>query len=86
MTLEQLQTQINNLEQELTALKNSQQSETILNQKHYADEGKIFRRKHDHFLMGESISLGYDYSLGFKRIDKIDFYEQIPDPELGIEE
>ena len=47
-----------------------------------AEEGKVFRRLHDGMLFGKQITLGYDYSLGFKRIDKEIFYEQIPDPEL----
>ena len=33
-------------------------------------------------LFGNQIILGYDYSLGFKRIDKEVFYEQILDPEV----
>lgn len=51
-----------------------------------AEEGKVFRRLHDGMLFGKQIILGYDYSLGFKRIDKEIFYEQIPDPELQDDE
>ena len=34
-----------------------------------ADEGKVFRRKHDGFVMGNEIFLGIDYSLGYERVD-----------------
>lgn len=34
-----------------------------------ADEGKVFRRKHDGFIMGNEIFLGNDYSLGYERVD-----------------
>jgi|LSQX01.3.fsa_nt_gb hypothetical protein len=47
-----------------------------------AEEGKVYRRLHDGMIFGREIVLGYDYSLGFKRIDKEVFYEQIPDPEI----
>ena len=47
-----------------------------------AEEGKIYRRLTDGMLFGNQIILGYDYSLGFKRIDKEVFYEQILDPEV----
>ena len=51
-----------------------------------AEEGKIYRRLTDGMIFGKQIALGYDYSLGFKRRDKEEFYEQIPDPELETEE
>lgn len=51
-----------------------------------ADEGKIYRRLTDGMIFGNQITLGYDYSLGFKRRDKEVFYEQISDPELQINE
>ena len=47
-----------------------------------AEEGKVYRRLHDGMIFGNQILLGYDYSLGFKRIDKEVFYEQIPDPDI----
>ncbi len=46
-----------------------------------ADAGKVFRRIHDRFQMGDRISLGYDYSTGRKRLDVAEHYEQIDDPD-----
>lgn len=46
-----------------------------------ASEGKVFRRKHDNFIMGETIYLGYDYSTGVKREDKEEYYTEIDKPE-----
>lgn len=45
-----------------------------------ATEGKVFRRIHDHFLMGDQIVLGFDYSTGVKREDLPEYYEQIDAP------
>ena len=45
-----------------------------------ADEGKVFRRKHDGFIMGNEIFLGNDYSLGYERVDKPEYYEEIEEP------
>ena len=45
-----------------------------------ASEGKVFRRIHDQFVMGESIVLGYDYSTGVKREDKAEYYEEVDKP------
>lgn len=42
-----------------------------------ADEGKVFRRIHDGFIMGVEIVLGIDYSTGVPREDKEEYYEQI---------
>jgi hypothetical protein len=46
-----------------------------------ADTGKVFRRKHDNFIMGNEIFLGNDYSLGYERVDLPDYYEEIEAPE-----
>ena len=46
-----------------------------------ADEGKVFRRKHDGFIMGNEIFLGNDYSLGYERVDLPEYYEEIEVPE-----
>jgi hypothetical protein len=42
-----------------------------------AENGKVFRRIHDGFIMGEEIALGIDYSTGQPREDKEEYYEQI---------
>ena len=46
-----------------------------------ADEGKVFRRKHDGLIMGNEIFLGNDYSLGYERKDLLEYYEEIEMPE-----
>lgn len=46
-----------------------------------AEEGKVFRRKHDGLVMGSRISLGFEYSTGEKREDKAKYYEEIDEPE-----
>ena len=46
-----------------------------------AEEGYVFRRIHDGFVMGNEIYLGFDYSTGIKRPDKAEYYEQIVEPE-----
>lgn len=46
-----------------------------------ADEGKVFRRKHDGFIMGNEIFLGNDYSTGTARQDLPEYYEEIDAPE-----
>ena len=45
-----------------------------------AQEGKVFRRIHDGFIMGKEIYLGFDYSTGAERIDLPEYYEQIDEP------
>lgn len=46
-----------------------------------AQAGKVFMRRHDNFIMGNEIYLGYDYSTGVKREDKDYYYEQIDEPK-----
>jgi hypothetical protein len=50
-----------------------------------ADEGKVFRRKHDGFVMGNEIFLGNDYSTGTARQDLPEYYEEIDAPEEYFE-
>jgi hypothetical protein len=47
-----------------------------------AATGKVFRRKHDGFIMGSEIHLGYDYSTGTKRQDLPEYYEQVDDERV----
>lgn len=49
-------------------------------------EGKVFRRIHDGFIMGNEIWLGYDYSTGQQRYDLPEYYEEIDEPIKTIEE
>ncbi len=42
----------------------------------YAKPGNIFVREHDGFRMGETVSLGYDYSTGVKRLDLPEYYRE----------
>jgi hypothetical protein len=44
-----------------------------------AEKGKVFRRKHDGFIMSDTIILGYDFSTGVKRQDLPEYYEQVDD-------
>lgn len=50
-----------------------------------ADTGKVFKRKHDDFIMGNEIFLGNDYSLGYERKDLPEHYEEIEAPVEEIE-
>ena len=45
-----------------------------------AQAGKVLRRIHDGFIMGNEIYLGIDYSTGEPREDKPEYYEEIDDP------
>ena len=42
------------------------------NRQYYCDEGMVFRRKADGFIMGNGIDLGYT--------DSIENYEEVDDP------
>lgn len=45
-----------------------------------SNEGKVFRRIHDGFLMDTIIFLGIDYSTGIPREDLPEYYEEIDKP------
>ena len=45
------------------------------NRQYYCDEGKVFRRKADGFIMGNGLDLGVT--------DSIENYEEIDDPNAG---
>ncbi len=83
MTLLELQQQIIALQEQLNLLKGEPVT-SITPTVVYAEEGNVFQRKHDGLIMGSKLSLGYDYSLGFRRIDKVEFYKQIPNPDLEV--
>lgn len=42
------------------------------NRQYYCDEGKVFRRKADGFIMGDGLDLG--------DVDSIENYEEVDDP------
>jgi hypothetical protein len=42
-----------------------------------AEEGYVFKRLHDGFIMGKTIHLGIDHSTGTPREDKAKYYAQI---------
>ena len=50
-----------------------------------AQQGKVFKRIHDGFTMGNEIYLGVDYSTGEARPDKSEYYEEIEEPITIIE-
>lgn len=50
-----------------------------------AQEGYIFVRIHDNFKMSNEITLGYDYSTGVKRQDKIEYYREEPMTEEELQ-
>lgn len=50
-----------------------------------AEEGYVFVRIHDNFVMSNEIVLGYDYSTGVKRLDKEEYYRQEVAPETETE-
>ena len=43
-----------------------------------AKEKHVFVRNHDNFRMSNEIHLGYDFSTGIKRQDKIEYYREEP--------
>ena len=43
-----------------------------------AKEGMTFVRIHDGFDMGDTIYLGIDYSTGEPRVDKPEYYTEVP--------
>jgi hypothetical protein len=45
-----------------------------------AQQGKVFCRIHDGFIMGNEIYLGVDYSTGTPREDKPEYYEEVDEP------
>lgn len=47
-----------------------------------ATQGKVFKRIHDGFVMGNSISLGVDYSTGAPREDLPEYYTEVFDPNI----
>lgn len=44
------------------------------NRQYYCDEGKVFRRKDDGFIMGDGLDLGYT--------DSIKNYEEVDNPDI----
>lgn len=50
-----------------------------------ANEGFVWKRKHDGFIMDKEIHLGYDFSTGVKREDKQTYYEQVEKPKEELE-
>lgn len=44
------------------------------NRQYYCDEGKVFRRKDDGFIMGDGLDLGY--------ADSIENYEEVDNPDI----
>jgi len=50
-----------------------------------AQEGYIFVRIHDGFKMSNEITLGYDFSTGVKRQDKIEYYREEPMTEEELQ-
>lgn len=45
-----------------------------------ADQGKVYKRIHDGFVMSEQIILGKDFSTGVERDDLPEYYAQVFDP------
>jgi hypothetical protein len=50
-----------------------------------AKENHIFVRIHDNFRMSNEIHLGYDFSTGVKRQDKIEYYREEPMTEEELQ-
>lgn len=81
-TVEQLQQQITLLQEQLNNIKGESNIEI---KRYEAEPGFVFKRNRDGMIFGNLLLLGYDYSTGKKRVDKIEFYTQIPDQELDQE-
>lgn len=82
-TLEELQEQLLHLQEQLAALTSAPKPSDIppIEIRHIvADPGYVFVRNHDGMVFGNEIYLGYDYSLGFRRVDQPEYYTQVPDP------
>jgi hypothetical protein len=77
LTLEQLMEKIEELKAQLNQALGTYNPEPFTVRTIIASEGKVFRRKLDGMLFGKEIHLGYDYSLGFKRLDRPEFYEEV---------
>lgn len=77
MNIKEIEKQIQLLQDEVARLKGEQPKPTIEITKIKSKEGYVFKRTHDGMIMGNEISLGYDYSLGFKRRDKKEFYKEV---------
>lgn len=76
--INQLQKQINELQEKLNNLKNEPNIEI---KTYKAKKGFVFKRNRDGFIVGDEISIGYDYSTGRKRKDKIEFYTEVLEEE-----
>lgn len=50
-----------------------------------AKENHIFVRIHDNFRTSNEIHLGYDFSTGVKRQDKIEYYREEPMTEEELQ-
>lgn len=46
-----------------------------------AAQGYVFQRIHDGMIFGNEIYLGIDYSTGTARQDKLEYYEEVEEPE-----
>jgi len=47
-----------------------------------AQQGKVFKRIHDGFVMSNEIVLGMDFSTGTEKEDSPDYYTQVFDPAI----
>lgn len=47
-----------------------------------AETGKVYKRLHDGFILGETIYLGKDFSTGVERDDDESYYEQVFNPAI----
>lgn len=77
LTLEQLYAEVERLKKQLEQALSISKIEPLPDRIIIASEGKVFRRKLDGIIVGKELNLGYDYSLGFRRIDYPEFYEEV---------